>query len=153
LREVECSVAPVGLDLALCHVADPVTGIAFERLGVVPADSTTLQLTGFGCTSFLGDDGEFMLNKRSVEIKGLSGESALIELDQPLLCPGDSGGPGYVLLSNDPAGPRLVVGVNGERISLTRVFAPAAREFIRGWTDRTGAQICGFTAGTQGCRD
>lgn len=155
MRPVECLVAG-GIDLAICEVTDRVDDIRFERLNREPlnASGNPLLLTGFGCTA--PGIGAGQLRKLATTFTPFLGPppEAIPIGEGAQLCGGDSGGPAYLLLSNDHNGPRRVAGINFRNFDVTNVSTPAATDFIRGWArDHPGLAICGLnTNNARTCR-
>ncbi len=152
-REAFCTVA-LDLDLAVCLLNSKIENILAERLNSKNAPSVggQLLLAGFGCDGSPGSSGPF----RTGATKIISFADDDIRIGQgAFLCGGDSGGPAYLLQSaTDPTGPRVVAGINDNDLDVTNVTMTAARDFLRGWTEKhPEATICGFTPGAQGCRD
>jgi len=144
------------LDLAICEVSDPVEDILFERLNQEPlnASGSPLLLTGFGCTE--QGIGAGQLRKRLTTFTAFVGPApeTLPLGEGAQLCGGDSGGPAYILLSNDHNGPRRVAAINFQNFDVTNIFTPLATEFISTWAStHQGISICGFnTSDAHICR-
>jgi hypothetical protein len=154
-------------DYALCKLTEAVPGIPFESVNINPTvikKGTLLRLTGFGCTVPGGaSDGIFRIADASVSILpgepdpnfGTTEPNTIIIQDKASICPGDSGGGAYLVLS---AKKRLLVSVNS-RVSfvygesyLSSLSTSAGLAFLTQWsTKNSGAKICGFNQTGQPC--
>jgi hypothetical protein len=147
-----CRTAP-GLDLALCELTPGVAGIRFERLN---KESTLtlgqdLLLAGFGCNDVDAPMPVNPLRRGRTKIISISNGTVRIG-DGAHLCGGDSGGPAYILLSENLAGRRVVAGINDNNFDVTNVTSVAAIAFIRDWAEsHPDIAICGITPGAQSC--
>ena len=151
--------ADKSVDLALCRMEPEITGIKFESLGnpgTALREDIQLLRTGFGCEERFGRAAEGGLQKARSTIESLPATDNFIRMgSESDLCSGDSGGPAYLLLSDEESGPRLVVGVNAQSgTRLASVTTQSARNFITGWAaGQAGAPICGISQNARNCRN
>ena len=144
------SEADNGSDLALCTLNRAVMGITYERVSFnLPQVGQTVYLTGFGCTEEDGGrDGVLRLGSAPAQNRpegfavstGTLYTVASIDDGQAVLCPGDSGGPLYVMRGTID-GPRSIIAVNSattfERgVSLFAALgAPANAAFVQSFAN------------------
>lgn len=169
-------------DYALCLIAtsDVVNGIEFEVVGAgdgLAEFGAEIRLLGFGCS---GDTtapaGYGVLRTAAAKIVAVPSPARpannYIKTDWRIggfghatggaVCPGDSGGAAYWPFTG---GIRRIVAVNsrtqtkGDRAQtltgvsyLSSMLTPSAGAFMLEWANRKGVEICGITAGAQGCR-
>ncbi len=148
-------------DYALCKMTVDIPGIPFENVNIVPtliAKGRLLLLTGYGCTAPGGiSDGVFRVADAAVAL--LPGErepNTIITQDKTAICPGDSGGGAFIVLS---AKKRVAVSVNS-RVSFTTgesylssLSTSTAISFLTRWSAQNGgAKICGFNQSGSPCR-
>jgi hypothetical protein len=155
-------------DWAMCLLEFPVVGIDYETVDSdVPSIGKRVVLTGYGCTREGGPlDGKLRIGiSETVDGKnlGFSAETSTIytrssiEAGGAILCPGDSGGPLFVISGNSFNDARTLVGVNSRTtfqfgVSLfAATGSPAGRQFFRDWSERHGQMICGINT-DQNCR-
>lgn len=147
-------------DWTLCLVDRPVTGVAFENLGIRQnvEMGQNLTLTGYGCIKpggGGGNDGIFRVGTATV--KGLpSGPTYdIVTKGGAALCFGDSGGAAYLV---DSDGKRVIVGVNsrGDISSMSYLPAIASVRFwdwATDWAKNTqNVKLCGIHSEATGCR-
>lgn len=175
-------------DYALCELSGSPANIVAESLedGGPIATNQPLLLTGYGCTNihvvgntfgYTPGDGILRLGDEKAEAIGVlntttaPGAYVRTRADgaEPILCPGDSGGPAFrgasLGLQDKPR--RRVVAVNskvsatvvqgGHRFYsfLSPVTSPEFRSFLKGWQgDRAERRVCGpnLTPGVGNCR-
>lgn len=123
-----CQTAPgwssntdTGADIALCLLRRPVSGIVYERVSfTVPAAGQQVTVSGFGCTEEGGPrDGTLRLGTAPIKARpagfrdspGTLYTVGSITGGDAVLCPGDSGGPLF-LMGSSTDGPREIIGVN-----------------------------------------
>jgi hypothetical protein len=150
-------------DYALCKLRDAADGIQFETLNRDPqkiALDKLLLLTGYGCTAppppgggppTGGNDGKYRIGKaKIVALPGtLVGEpNTILTRDKITVCPGDSGGGAYIVLT---AQRRLLVSVNSRvwfptgDSYLSSVSSPVGLAFLSSWAaSNSDEKICGF---------
>jgi hypothetical protein len=178
-------------DFALCRLNATVSGISPEDIDTQDAlaPGRMLLLVGYGCTKVEidgsglsrgeGIDKVLRIGKEAVEAinfslwppeSGIYVRTVSTADTQPVICPGDSGGPAMLDLSGPAlATSRAVVAVNsgsGPTIFATQqapsfysYFAPLSsnqfRTFLASWMrGHAGVVICGINrkAGISGCR-
>jgi hypothetical protein len=166
------------LDFALCHLDRPFPltvevpnrdqslgtetssqVVKFQRLSTSFRDvgrHQKLFVAGFGCSSFTATKIDGRIRAGLATLSGLSEVSIILggygRRDSAILCAGDSGGAAYRLASTDqPYGPRVVVGVNSANILfqgqsfIARTSSPAFRWFLEHWRARWKTPaICGI---------
>ena len=177
-------------DYALCKMDADAAGVRSETVNLDAnriKKNQDIVLTGYGCTvppppgsnaeATGGNDGIFRIGK--TKIIGLPGEpdsepNTILtggEAMSAMICPGDSGGGAYIMLTNSGSR-RAVVSVNSRvcfhksddggcpkaRLSyLSSLSAPVGQAFLKFWTrsvaDRgMGEQICGLNLTGAQCR-
>lgn len=155
-------------DWALCLLEFPILDIRYETLDVtVPSPGSRVTLTGYGCNAPGGpSDGSAL----RVGIAGLVSRPATFPAETStiytksvvatggvVVCPGDSGGPLFVIPSGSFNGTRTIVGVNSRSalshgVSLfSAVGSAAGSDFVKKWVDRRQQKICGVNL-DEGCR-
>jgi hypothetical protein len=176
-------------DFALCEIVGNVGDGILETLedGAEMKVKASILMSGYGCINlrvFLGklqfDDGENKLRVGDAKIDAVGVSDATAskgrylrtrtENDEPILCPGDSGGPAFSGVSaENQGGPRRrVVGVNSRVTAIpdggTHVFfsfmastsTKSFNEFLEQWRALRPAtrKVCGrdFAAGSHSCR-
>jgi hypothetical protein len=155
-------------DWAMCLLEFPVIGIRYEALAEsVPQLGTEVVLTGYGCTEKDGAiDGKLRVGLSQLvdgqklafaaETSTIYTRSA-IPTAGAILCPGDSGGPLFVVSGNSFNDARTLIGVNSRTtfqfgVSLFAATGSAAgRQFFRDWSERHGQKVCGVNT-DQNCR-
>jgi hypothetical protein len=154
--------ANVTADWALCHFDAPLTGIRYERISIDPrlvGVGSELLLTGFGCTrtdGTGGNDGIYRIGEAAVARLPRGDNHDIVTRGSAALCFGDSGGPAFTFL--DPQKRRRVqVSVNSrgniqDTSHLSSLSTPAAIRFLREWSARNGARICGLHGDAPNCR-
>lgn len=182
-------------DYALCLLEKEIKEIAYETIDLSNQIQVGNQvvMTGYGCTKVRIDRyGELKYDQSEDVLRiGVETISAIdtspITFEEgnmfytmspantePTLCPGDSGGPVFVLTLNAnlrAATNRRVIGVNSavswyrkdldSETDFYSYFAPlnhlAFRDFLKEWRQQhTSALVCGvgnYVAGTLGCRE
>jgi hypothetical protein len=156
-------------DWALCLLEFPVLGINYETIpSNVPPIGQRVLLSGYGCTQQGGAlDGKLRIglsdtvNGQSVgfprETSTIYTKSSIDPGGSAILCPGDSGGPLFILTGNSLNDARTLVGVNSRTtfefgVSLfAATGSPAGRQFFKDWSERHGQKICGVNF-DQSCR-
>jgi Trypsin len=155
-------------DWALCLLEFPVVGINYETVAATgPTTGKRVVLTGFGCTQQGGPlDGKLRVGISETvdgQTMGFPAETSTIYTKSTIaeggavLCPGDSGGPLFVVSGNSFNDARSLVGVNSRTtfqfgVSLFAATASVAgRQFFRDWTERHGQKMCGINE-EQNCR-
>jgi hypothetical protein len=157
-------------DYALCELARNVDGMVYETMDLARAISVSspILMTGYGCTDIGVENGELVgregegtlrLGLATVGATGARSEDGVgasylrirAQGKEPVLCPGDSGGPalvGATVAQKNPQG-RRVVAVNsmveampsGAGYAYFSYLAPlgtdAFRRFQQGWTARS----------------
>ena len=148
-------------DWSLCLLERRVAedSIVFETVDIEtrPADGTRVALVGYGCTVRNGlIDGRLRLGFSTLASRppGFRREptalytSSNVPQGEAYLCPGDSGGPLFIM-GDDAAGPRKIVGVNSRTtyeygVSVFSALAsPAGASFVLEFVELTNAEICG----------
>jgi hypothetical protein len=155
-------------DWALCLLENPVGGLTYETINIstVPAIGTRIFLTGYGCTQQGGPlDGllRFGVSTAADRPQVLPPETSTIYTasditeGEAVLCPGDSGGPAFLIAGNDQSAARSIVGVNSRTTFafgvslLSATGSSAGKEFIEEWAERHQQSICGVNR-DDGCR-
>lgn len=165
-------------DWALCLLEFPVVGISYETIDTrVPEPGTSATLMGYGCTREGGPrDGKLRIGlsetvdretatvtvdgqtvKLPVETSTIYTKSSIGVGGGAILCPGDSGGPLFIVFGNSFNDARSLAGVNsrttfGFGVSLFAATASVeGRQFFREWSERHGQKICGINS-DQNCR-
>jgi hypothetical protein len=155
-------------DWAICLLEFPVTGISYETIAAdVPAIGKRVVLTGYGCTQQGGSlDGTLRAGVSDTvtgSSTGFPAETSTIYTKSNIdgggavLCPGDSGGPLFVVAGNSFNDARTLVGVNSRTtfqfgVSLfAATGSTAGKQFFRDWAERNGQKICGINT-DQSCR-
>jgi hypothetical protein len=155
-------------DWALCLLEFPVTGINYETLATtVPAVGRKVALTGYGCTQEGGPlDGKLRIGVSDTvngQAAGFQSETSTIYTLSSIsgggavLCPGDSGGPLFIVSGNSFNDARSLIGVNSRTtfqfgFSLFAATGSAAgRQFFKDWSERHGQKLCGVNT-DQNCR-
>lgn len=147
-------------DWSLCLVDRPVTGVAFEVMGVDEKleIGQPLLLSGYGCVKpggGGGNDGIFRIG--NADIKGLpSGKTYdIVTKGGAALCFGDSGGSAFKLMTD---GNRHIVAVNSRGDISTMSYLPAVSSptflsWAQSWAkDANNVRICGIHDDALGCR-
>jgi hypothetical protein len=150
-----CKIAPgwsseadTGSDLALCLLRQHVSGVVFERVSfTLPSVGQLVAITGFGCTEEGGQrDGVLRMGTAPAQNRpagfaesiGTLYTIAAIGDGDAVLCPGDSGGPLFVIGATTN-GPREVIAVNSATtfdrgVSLFAALGAVHNQsFIRSW--------------------
>lgn len=147
-------------DWALCLVDRPVTGIAFEVLGVDKTVSVNdpLLLSGYGCIKpggGGGNDGIFRIGNAVVKGTPYGKSYDIVTKGGAALCFGDSGGSAYLLLED---GTRFIIGVNSRGDINTTSYLPAtySATFVS-WAgtwakNNANVRLCGVHQDAMGCR-
>jgi hypothetical protein len=169
-REYRDGAGDPSADYALCRLSRPAEGIKFESVSLDPTrlkKNQRLLLTGYGCTAAPqgsgrpsgGNDGVFRIGEaKIVALPGDPGNepNTVLTRDDIMVCPGDSGGGAYAMLT---AAKRLVVSVNsrvwyqkGESY-LSSLSSPDGLAFLASWVkDNNGEKICGVNLQGSMCR-
>jgi len=155
-------------DWALCLLEFPIIGIKYETISAsVPPVGTRVVLTGYGCTEKGGssdrrlrwgisDTADRPRDGFPDEASTIYTESS-INMGGAILCPGDSGGPLFVVAGNSFNDARTLEGVNSRTtfqrgVSLFAATGSAAgRQFFNGWAERHSQLICGVNT-KKNCR-
>jgi hypothetical protein len=148
-------------DIALCALTGSLAGIRPENISDDPTlirPGIQLQLTGFGCTKGDGSggfDGVFRVGEAPI-VESSQDQSEILTRGGTVLCFGDSGGPAYLYLDTVKQY-RVQVSVNSRsnRIDLSRLVSlstPSTQRFLREFSRRQGATICGIGARHPSCR-
>jgi hypothetical protein len=149
-------------DYALCLLDRVLPGIPYERVSIERArlrPGLQLLLTGFGCTrpdGTGGNDGVYRVGESPVYRLPSGSNNHIVTAGGAALCFGDSGGPAFRFL--DPfKRSRTQVSVNSrgnirDSSWLSSLSTGPAVAFLREWSLRHGARICGVHADVQGCR-
>ncbi len=171
VKNVKCDHHPTydgsnSYDYALCNVSPPIQGVAYETLNTssaYPRKGQKVGLLGYGCISDGENTGQYVDNKNKVLYGGNaevskrpSGSSTyFVTKDDIAGCFGDSGGSGYIALSN---GRREVAGVmsRSDIDDETYLSATAVTSFIEWavkWSTEKQTEICGINLSATGCRN
>jgi hypothetical protein len=152
-------------DYALCRMKSAVANIRFETANLDPTrirKGSWLLLTGFGCTrpdETGGNDGIYRIG--SAKIVAVPGEirgepNTILTRDKVVVCPGDSGGGAYLVLTNNR---RHLVSVNSRVLFsegesyLSSMSSTDGLAFVAKWIkDNGGEGICGVNMKGQACR-
>ncbi len=171
-------------DYALCKLDKGVDDVLYESIdiGTAPRKDMLITLTGYGCVNVsVGADKQLQYEPSSEVLRVgadniyrtdysivtfSSGMNFLTRSDgeaDPILCPGDSGGPAFLI---DSYG-RRIIAVNSAvawigTAEMARFFSSMAplggdafNTFLANWQDANeGVQICGvdYSPGAFGCR-
>lgn len=147
-------------DWAMCLVDKPVTGVAFEHLGVDLKLSVgeEVMLTGYGCIregGGGGNDGIFRIGKATVQSVPGGTNYDTVTRGGAALCFGDSGGAAYKVF---PDGTRKIFGTNSRGdIStmsyLSSTWVATFGDYVRDWAAKNAnVKICGVHTDAIGCR-
>jgi hypothetical protein len=158
-------------DYALCLIANPVSGLKFETVNIDPTrikKGNQLLLTGYGCVQAPveeggqpsgGNDGKYRIGE--ARIAALPGEAeseanTILIRDKTAICPGDSGGGAYLVLT---ATRRLIVSVNSRiwfekgQSYLSSLSSSDGLAFVAKWIkDNKGEKVCGVNLKDATCR-
>jgi Trypsin len=167
-REYRDGAGDPSADYTLCRLGTAISGIKFESVSLDPVrlkKNQPLLLTGYGCTAAPegrggptgGNDGVYRIGES--KIVALPGElnrenNTILTRDEIMVCPGDSGGGAYLMLT---ASKRLVVSVNSrvwfqKRESyLSSLSSPDALAFLASWM-KEREKICGVNLQGSMCR-
>lgn len=155
-------------DWAICLLEFPVTNIQYETVATsVPPLGQRVVLTGYGCTVEGGNlDGKLRAGISEV-VDGVSlgfgRETSTvytrsnIATGGAVLCPGDSGGPLFLIAGNSFNSARTLIGVNSRTtfrfgVSLfAATGSTAGKQFLKDWAERHGQKVCGVNT-DQNCR-
>lgn len=176
-------------DYALCELAAPVTTVTQETIDTEPkiASGAAILMMGFGCTNIRVIGGQFVTSGADDSLR--LGDADIDAVDvrdetnatgvyvrtratdrEPILCPGDSGGPAFrgASVSKQDGPKRRLVAVNSQVIAVegkgryvflsfaASVISPSFREFQQAWTKQSASTraVCGLdlSAGKGGCR-
>lgn len=177
------------LDVALCELSAPVSRLIMETVdtGARPNRNDPLLLTGYGCINIRVsnekikfDPGRYKLRMGDAtidaagvaDVQGRKGSYLRTKSTggEPILCPGDSGGPAFrgVSLGQQASQGRRVLAVNSMVEAVpngaghafysyaTLLTDPAFKRFQQAWTAERPAsrKVCGIeiAAGTDNCR-
>jgi hypothetical protein len=156
-------------DVALCFSASPIPAakFAFENLDLRVTTvrmGTSLFLLGFGCRDVLDVDnpaksGQLYGGSAKVFKLPTRDEDHISTNDGVVICPGDSGGAGYILAAQgEPGGPRSIIGINSgyyaqARVSAITPLTGLVAAFISDWSTDNKATICGVHGPASNCRD
>lgn len=162
----KCSRSPlyrqgVDHDLALCKIATPVKGIAYENLNQNPDllnVGDEILLTGYGCIrpgGGGGNDGIYRIGE--AKIIRLANPYDYTARGQAALCFGDSGGPAFYYTDAQKT-KRVQITVNSKgdirtTSYLTSVATKASQDFFASWSTANNVKMCGVHEGIEGCRD
>lgn len=148
-------------DWTLCLVDRPVTGVAFEVLGVEKAGlliGQDLLLSGYGCIhpgGGGGNDGIFRIGNAKIRGLPYGKNYDIVTKGGAALCFGDSGGSAYLL---GDKGARYIVAVNSRGDISTVSYLPAVfnrtfGEWASIWAKNSNnVRICGLHSDALGCR-
>lgn len=149
-------------DWALCLVDRPVTGVAFENLGVnvTMAIGETVLLSGYGCITAGGgggNDGIFRVGDAVVQGLPVSASNSNDTVTQggAALCFGDSGGAAY---KNNADGSRSIFAINSRgNIATTSYLASVYTGQFATWaktwaTNSANVKMCGVHSDALYCR-
>jgi len=152
-------------DYALCLMKQAVTGIKYETVNL---DTTrikkgnSIRLTGYGCTDTGqggGNDGIYRIG--DAKIVALPGEpgnepNTILTRDQIMVCPGDSGGGAYIVIT---ATRRLIASVNSRvwfikgQSYLSSLSSADGLAFLKNWSvANNNEKICGVNFQDNSCR-
>ncbi|MGE3681279.1 MAG: serine protease [Bdellovibrionales bacterium] len=135
-----------GHDIALAITEHEIPGARFARIGSGLRHGSVVHMAGYGCTTKGGKPGELSV-----------GSSMVIGMDQDhilsfasrggALCPGDSGGPAFVLNGDQ----RILVAVNSlsdvEKINMNvRLDSELSRSFLKRVAAKFKLSICGLNS-------
>lgn len=148
-------------DWSLCLIDKVVSGVPYEVVATDAAAgackaSTTLRLTGYGCTKKGGgggNDGIYRIGTATVN-KCPAGNNDTVTKGGAALCYGDSGGPAF---REDGSGKRWVIAVNSrgdiDTVSyLASTWTGGFTSWAKNWAGANGVTICGLHEGAPGCR-
>jgi hypothetical protein len=158
-------------DYALCLMAKPVSGIKFETVNLDPARikiGNSLLLTGYGCTQAPiqdgdepsgGNDGKYRIGEaKIVALPADPGNepNTILTRDKTAICPGDSGGGAYFVLTSTR---RQIVSVNSRILFskgesyLSSLSSTDGLAFVAKWIkDNKSEKICGVNVKDATCR-
>jgi hypothetical protein len=176
-------------DFALCELAAPVTNVTQETLdsGGPMVKAEPLLMTGFGCTNirvvgdqfvYVAGDDKLRMGDAKVDAVGVLDETGAAgqylrtrsRKVEPILCPGDSGGPAFrgASLQRQDGPKRRVVAVNSKVVAVfedndytyfsfvATTLAPAFKTFQKDWSNENPQTrgVCGvdLVAGRGNCR-
>jgi hypothetical protein len=151
-------------DYALCHLKTALIGAPYEVVNTDPAllrAKAVIVLTGYGCTKGPGKGGNDRIYRvGEAEISALPGADPakvnyLVTKGKVATCLGDSGGGAFLV--NRQSLTRKLVSVNSsgnmrDTSNLSATSTPAARKFLKDWSDENGATICGVSPDAANCR-
>src|SRR4029077_4439565 len=152
-------------DYALCLLKQRVANIKYETVNLDPArikKGNAIRLTGYGCTDTGrggGNDGIYRIgDAKIVALPGEAGNepNTILTQDQIMVCPGDSGGGAYIVLT---ATRRLIASVNSRvwfikgQSYLSSLSSSDGSAFLAKWSKANNDEkICGFNLKDQVCR-
>lgn len=146
-------------DWALCLLAQPVSNVQFEAIATADEAACAVGVkylwTGYGCQRWGGSiDGKFRVGQVATRKCPSGSDYDTVTRGSVALCSGDSGGGGYVLLSN---GDRRVVGVNSRSNTtdtsyVSSTYTAKFRDWAKEWGDQAGVKICGIHSDAMNCR-
>ncbi|HWU52137.1 MAG TPA: trypsin-like serine protease [Tahibacter sp.] len=164
------------VDLAICRLDFPVSGVRFERVELATqwlAVNQEIRLVGFGCvTRDMAIDSEetFQEGETRIAVLPQDASNAAETLGGVALCDGDSGGPGFWSVSGNYALRRVVsisssvltLTVNGKkyidpslRSRIVVLGSPPLATYLETWErEHADAGICGVLTdpGEDDCR-
>jgi hypothetical protein len=156
-------------DIALCFSEKPIEmqeGLYFENINIDARAISVGQkvfLLGFGCRNIMDTGDRNLFGQlyggfaKVSELPPVEGGHILAK-DGVVICPGDSGGAAYIFAGASPIGnPRSVFGVSSgyydtNRVSAIAPFTAKVATFVRDWSRKTGAKICGVHLEAKNCR-
>lgn len=147
-------------DWTMCLIDRPVTGIAFENIGVTAklAVGQTVRLTGYGCIrpgGGGGNDGIFRTANSTVRSIPSGSSYDTVTRGGGALCFGDSGGSAYL---EGEDGSRVIFGVNSRgdiqtESYLSSTYVPTFVDWLNDWAAKNGnVRVCGMHKDAVGCR-
>jgi Trypsin len=149
-------------DFALCVAAKAMGGFPFENVNTsiaFPKVGDEIRLLGFGCREDGGHDGAFgVLYTGPAKVIRLpkADDIDTITRGGAAVCFGDSGGGAFVDLTTGGAVRSLfAVNSRGDISQYSYLSTTATLSFVSfavSWAAKNGVDICGVSAGANGCR-
>ena len=158
-----CTKAPGsgrGFDLAACLLEESVEGVLYESVGSgsgLVAVGAPVLLTGFGCAATdTPSDGVFRIGMSTVRALPTADDYRFQTQGGAAVCFGDSGAAAYAVQGGNLQR-RVQVGVNSsaggnDTSYVVSLVDSRVREFLRRWSQRHSAPICGLSDEATGCR-